>query len=91
MADAQLTDLKQYIAIIVSQANADSVSKSDLTNMATKCHVDSAIGGLKRHINKRFDEVLSAVGDTITAHNDGVDTQFKSYARRIIKLERQVA
>lgn len=76
MNDDQLDDLKQFIDSRISQSET---------------RFDEKIGELKVDINQRFDEVQTAIAETITVSNDSADDQLKVHEQRITKLEQQAA
>lgn len=82
MDEDQLNDLKQFMAATVSQATAGMVTKDDL---------DRGLTTLRTEMNQRFDEVQSAIAETITNSNDNADDQLKDHEQRIIKLEQRRA
>ena len=94
MNDDQIDDLKQSLAVTISQATADMATKSDLAEMATKSDLAELKGdfsALKTHVDSRFDEVLESIAESLSVANDSVDEQLSAHNLRITKLEQHAA
>jgi len=94
MNDDQIDDLKQYLAVTISQATADMATKSDLAVMATKSDLavlKSDLVALQTHVDSRFDEILDSIAESLSVANDSVDEQLSAHDLRITKLEQRAA
>lgn len=69
-----ITDLKQFITATVSQHTTDLATKDDIARLDKK-------------IDDRADEILAAVGETMTVNTEAVDQQLADHKRRLTKLE----
>jgi hypothetical protein len=100
MNEEILLELKNFIALTVTQAVQGVATKEDLANFATK--EDLADFATKEDLNKLenkiiekmdngFSEVMSAIADTMTQTNEDVDERVENHSRRLRKLEHQLA
>lgn len=91
MDEAQLNDLKQFIATTVSQATA--ITKTDLKEELERGlgSLHNELGSLHNEMNHRFDEVQAAIAETISTTNDATDEHLDNHEARLVKLEHQPA
>jgi uncharacterized coiled-coil protein SlyX len=76
MNDDQFDDLKRFID--------DRISQSEL-------QLDRNLKKLDANIEQRFDEVQSAIAESISVTNDGNDEQLSDHEQRLTRLEQKVA
>ena len=83
MNDDVIQDLKQFIAVTVSQQTSDMATKEDISNMATKEDIEK--------IEDKIDNLSSSVAEAIEQTNEVQDSQIKDHEDRIVKLEQKTA
>lgn len=88
MNDDVIADLKQFIEATISQQMAGMATKDDLKDLATKEDVRKIVGG---SINVAKDEILEAIGDTMTTRDAAVDNQLADHEHRLARLEHRAA
>jgi uncharacterized coiled-coil protein SlyX len=76
MNDDQFDDLKRFID--------DRISQSELQFDRNLKKLDATIG-------QRFDEVQSAIAESISVTNNGNDEQLSDHEQRLTRLEQKVA
>jgi len=74
--DDTIQDLKQFIAVTVTQATSHLATKEDIID--TK-------------IDNRADEIMAAIGETMVQTNEEVDSQLDDHSKRLTKLEQHLA
>lgn len=75
---ALITDLKQFISTEISHQLANVATKDDIARLDTK-------------IDETKQEILEAIGDTMTTRNEEVDEQLVRLDHRMTRLEQSRA
>lgn len=76
MNDEVIADLKQFIAVTVTQQTVD---------------IREDINKLDQKLSKKIDDLSNDVADALEANNQTTDKQFKDHEKRIVKLEHKAA
>ncbi len=79
MNDDAIQDLKQFIAVTISQQTSDIIGRLDGIDV----RLDSVEG--------KIDELSKSVAEALDTTNDVTDTQLKDHEERIMALEHKAA
>lgn len=82
MSEDVITDLKQFITAIVSQATTDLVTKSDL---------EASITASEQRILQHLNYVQDAIAETLTSAIEDLHKTSHNHEKRITTLERKLA
>jgi len=86
MDEVMLNDLKQFIAVTISQQTSEL--RSDMAKMSGD--IQEVRGDIKR-IDQKFDNLTEHVAEALDTANEATHKQLQNHEKRIRKLESEPA
>jgi hypothetical protein len=73
-----IADLKQFISVTITQRTSHLATKDDIAR-------------LERKIDDKAEEILEAIGETMTTSTEATDAQLADHEQRLTRFEAKAA